>query len=43
MKAMLDANMVTIKTQGPLQNFCAPGAASAAASSHGDLIGNVIR
>jgi hypothetical protein len=41
-KAILDARMVTIRTQGPLDVCSALGVARAADSSQGDLIGIVI-
>jgi hypothetical protein len=40
---MLEARMVAIKTQGPLQDWIAPGAAWTADSSHGDLLGIIMR
>ena len=41
--AMLEARIVAIRTQGPLHGCNAPGAARAADSSHGDLMGIIIR
>jgi hypothetical protein len=41
--AMLEARIVAIKTQGPLHSLLVLGAMRAADSSHGDLMGIIIR